>query len=274
MDNLAVLNIEARGNPLRIAENRMSYRYSHLNENGAMLQSIQESSDTDTLVEHLRRFNRKERYWLLKNALSESGTELPLSEEFRQRLGITIDMQIPPNAWWAFDYHIDWLFSALLRDRLASNCPERLTNPERDVDGDVRSLIRGTQEDFDFIVAFDRTIILMEAKGVTSWGNGQMASKCARLWDWKHLSDEIATERTDHPIDMILVQISPRPPRRLETLEWPDFVKLDGENPFFLHLDLHAAPTFFLVPERVGNGKIWRLRNDPRKNWPKPSSVR
>ncbi|HET7737635.1 MAG TPA: hypothetical protein VFK32_03590, partial [Tepidiformaceae bacterium] len=48
-----------------------------------------------------------------------------------------------------------------------------------------RLVASGTQEDIDLIVAFDRgnesVVILVEAKGTTSWGNSQLRSKAAKL---------------------------------------------------------------------------------------------
>lgn len=68
------------------------------------------------------------------------------------------------------DFHIDWLFGALILDRMGSTDGELLQNPRPEgMESPGRRLIRGTQEDFDLIVAFDRRIILIEAKGVTNW---------------------------------------------------------------------------------------------------------
>jgi hypothetical protein len=71
---------------------------------------------TRTLVECLKLFNRKERYWLIRNALGQNSGDLPLSDSFRQKLGKEIGTEIPVEAWWALDYHIDWLFGALVLD--------------------------------------------------------------------------------------------------------------------------------------------------------------
>ena len=66
------------------------------------------------LQQALEQFNRKERYWLLREALG-GGSSQKLSSNFLGKLasalGIgTID---DSNAWWAMDYHIDWLVGAL-----------------------------------------------------------------------------------------------------------------------------------------------------------------
>lgn len=99
-----------------------------------------------------------------------------------KRLNITI----PCDACWAVDYHIDWLFGALTLDRLGHAADTCVRNPVSSKASEAAPgrLIRGTQEDLDLILAFDRTIILTETKGVTSWGNKQLASKRRRLADW------------------------------------------------------------------------------------------
>jgi hypothetical protein len=67
---------------------------------------------TRTLSECLELFNRKERYWLIRNVLGEPASDFPLSQSFRERLSETIQISIPCGAWWEMDYHIDWLFAA------------------------------------------------------------------------------------------------------------------------------------------------------------------
>ncbi|MDE2668487.1 MAG: hypothetical protein OXI51_02405 [Chloroflexota bacterium] len=67
-----------------------------------------------TLIEHLESFNRKERFILLKEALGE-GT-FRLDAGFRDTLGAAVDVTIPPNAFVAMDYHLDWIQMALHLD--------------------------------------------------------------------------------------------------------------------------------------------------------------
>jgi hypothetical protein len=135
-----------------------------------------------------------------------------------------------------------------------------------------QGLIKGTQEDFDLIVAFDRTVILIEAKGVTSWSNKQFLSKHRRLADWDRLSEQVAPDRRGRkPIEMFMVLASPRPPQRLPRPEWPSFVRLDDGVPYFLKLDLAAAPALFYAPQRCteggsvsATGGHWKLQPFPR----------
>ena len=63
------------------------------------------------LIELLERFNRKERYFLIGQALGNAG--FCLSEEFRCRIGGRIGVSVPPNAFTAMDYHLDWIAASL-----------------------------------------------------------------------------------------------------------------------------------------------------------------
>ncbi|MGO7751134.1 hypothetical protein ACC708_12435 [Rhizobium ruizarguesonis] len=229
-----------------------------------------------SLIDNLQRLNRKERYWLLRNALGQSGTDLPLSRSFLERLSEEIGKSVSPSAWWAMDYHIDWLFSALVLDRFGADRPDCFHNPRPVAGGKVSNgrLIRGTNEDFDLIVAFERTIILIEAKGVTSWGNKQIARKCQRLREWSELSDQIVPGfKTSSPVEIFVVLMSPKPPRKLDRLDWPSFVKTKDGEPFRLRLELTDAPEVFLAPERCDEsglpasmGDCWQLKPLGRPN--------
>ena len=123
----------------------------------------------------LEQFNRKERFWLLSDAV---GIGFKLHEKFRATLEETISVPIPSDPWWGFDYHLDWLCAVLLA-------------PNYDLNGykqeNLNRCITGTQEDCDLIIAFDNTIILLEAKMFGSWNKKQLCSKLGRL---KRLSSQ------------------------------------------------------------------------------------
>ena len=70
------------------------------------------------LADVLKRFNRKERNLLVRAVLGDEEKPLLLSDQFRKdisnklnKLGMEIEIQ--PDAWWATDYHINWLAGAL-----------------------------------------------------------------------------------------------------------------------------------------------------------------
>lgn len=133
------------------------------------------NSAKPTLVDRLRSFNRKERYWVIRNALGVAGQPIPLSPQFRETLQKTINRPIPEDAWWGMDYHINWLFATafLLNDA------DRRNGINKTSEG--KYLIKGNQEDVDLIVAFEKNIILLEAKFNKNWSKKQMESKANRL---------------------------------------------------------------------------------------------
>ena len=137
-----------------------------------------------TLTQCLEVFNRKERYWLIRNCCGNGDDlALPLNDglidtlagEFKELLSVDLK-----NAWWAMDYHIDWLIAALTLYQ------DKETHNQENVKHNARNQskvcdILGTQEDFDFIICADNTIILIEAKLSSGWDYDQLFHKIDRL---------------------------------------------------------------------------------------------
>ena len=129
------------------------------------------------LVETLKRFNRKERNWLIRDALG-TGAEA-LSGDFRKRLADTIrardpDFQLQADAWWVTDYHLDWLVAALT---MMTEGEDAARKPHPD----PNAVVRGNQQDIDLLIASGTNLILIEAKGVGAWANRGTDSKLTRL---------------------------------------------------------------------------------------------
>jgi len=126
------------------------------------------------LIDYLRTFNRKERFYLVGMALGNP--KFRLAPKFIKDLNVALGTHIPEDAFAAMDYHLDWLFASLViisgggGDSTRSNSGREIT---------------GTQEDIDFIVAYPEGgkchLTLVEAKGVTSWTNRQMNAKADRF---------------------------------------------------------------------------------------------
>ena len=146
--------------------------------------------DMPDLIEILESFNRKERFFLVAQALGKP--KFTLSREFRLELGEKVGLtaqgiEIPANAFAAMDYHLNWVHASLV---LA-----RYTNTEDRVDGLNTEAVEQNQEDVDLLVAFkdasgDYHLIFIEAKGYNTDGmsdglevidNGQLKSKADRL---------------------------------------------------------------------------------------------
>ena len=133
-------------------------------------------------IDYLRLLNRKERFHLLREALGE--TTFRLDERFRTRLQSCLRdsprgaVSIPPDAFVAMDYHLDWVGMAL---RLAADGSVQARRDRIANDG----LVSGTQQDVDLLVAFPdgptTHLVMIEAKGDTHWRNEQLDRKAERL---------------------------------------------------------------------------------------------
>jgi len=127
-----------------------------------------------TLIDNLRMLNRKERFYLIGQALGKPTFQL--SPEFRSVLGREFSVSVPEDAFVAMDYHLNWLYAALkLTYQPQTN--HRYLNSD--------SAVEGNQEDIDLLVAWEESyathIVMIEAKGATYFGNKQMESKAKRL---------------------------------------------------------------------------------------------
>ena len=130
------------------------------------------------LIQHLRSFNRKERFILLSEALGRHR----LGDGFRTRLGDAIGVKIPAAAYVAMDYHLDWLQMALY---LADNPSPPRWIPKGDVLAEGQEDYNKNQMDVDLLVAFDQGstthLAMVEAKMDAGWANRQMWLKAKRL---------------------------------------------------------------------------------------------
>ena len=163
----------------------------------------------------LEDFNRKERYHLLRDAVS--GEAFRLTSKFRKRLNTALSnhftdgqqaIQIPDrdDVFVAMDYHLDWIAAALILTEKGDDqkvgelkTPQskkqtepfrhRLSEQRENEDKRRTAVIMGNQEDTDLLIAFvDREtgllcLILVEAKVESGWDGAQIRSKGRRLWD-------------------------------------------------------------------------------------------
>lgn len=169
------------------------------------------------LIEWLKLLSRKERQMLLNDALGG----FSLNDSFRARLS-ECGIDVPPDAHVWMDYPLDWIYVAY---ELAGMSPgdfdpnSVFASPNFGRKDPV--LINANQEDVDLLVAFttekgETRLVMIEAKGVTSWGNSQFQSKAHRL---KIIFDEAATWHRDDVIPTYAI-LSPRPTKNLEIQEW------------------------------------------------------
>ena len=209
------------------------------------------------LIEHLESFNRKERFILLNRALGQD--RFSLDRRFRQELGTKIGTDVRPDAFVAMDYHLDWLQVAMWFREYDDVPTDSYHKMCRDQHGD---LIEGTQEDIDLLVAFDDRenpnlvrLVLIEAKGDTSWDKKQLCSKARRL----------ARTFGPEPVAAVLptfVMMSPKEPsqEKLEKLgkdTWPHWMLKTGGTEV-VHLDLPLAPHLLKVTRVGREGKRYK----------------
>lgn len=129
---------------------------------------------TKPLVDILEIFNRKERNLLVRDILGHSEQKLRLSADFLQRIHIATGVTLNADAWWATDYHLDWLFAAVMVF-LGTATPGQV---QADA---LPPLMTATQEDADLVIANDRSLILIEAKAYSANNNEQVKRKRRRF---------------------------------------------------------------------------------------------
>ena len=195
------------------------------------------------LIDHLRSFNRKERFILLREALGRD----TLGDAFRRRLGDAIGTAVPDGAFVAMDYHLDWLQMALY---LAATPSPTHPIPKGDVLGSGQQGFNENQMDIDLLVAFDEgattRLLLLEAKMETGWTNRQMLRKAERL-------RQIFGDRPDRSLaDPCFLLVSPRRPQQLKVDTWPGWMTRGGD------------PIWMKLPRPTGLRKVTRCATDGR----------
>ena len=172
------------------------------------------------LIELLESFNRKERFFLISQALGN----FQMSDHFRREIGNTVSVAIPAGSFAAMDYHLDWLTAALAAYDTGST--------DKIFDNPQQQTIHGTQEDVDLLVAFRAEnlyhIILVEAKAYTGWGNDQMLSKANRLTQiFGPNGDKYDKVRPYFSL------LSRSQPQLLDNGQWPDWMKNQKNHIWF-----------------------------------------
>ena len=191
------------------------------------------------LIELLRLFNKRERYFLIDYALGG----FTLGDRFRRALEVELKLDIPAEAFVAMDYDLEWLAASLL----ASKHPDGATNFSRIYEG-----VPSTYPDVDLLIAFrsgeEYHLILIEAKGYTGWLNNQMKVKA------EYLAAVFGEKGDNHPgVVPHFCLIAPKePPERLTTGEWPQWMTLADGRSQWVEIPL---PEERLVVTRKGTGR-------------------
>jgi hypothetical protein len=164
------------------------------------------------LIDTLRSFNRKERFYLVGMALGNESFKL--SQEFRERVRSELNLDVPGNAFAAMDYHLDWIFASLFCSRNGNLKPVK----------NVSDTIRANIQDVDFLIAFtkgeDCHLLMLEVKAEMGWSNHQLISKAERLKGIFGNDGKNHSKVIPH-----FALVSPKASRNLKTEEWPEWMK-------------------------------------------------
>src|SRR4051812_47521961 len=113
-----------------------------------------------------------------------TGTQFRLADDVRKEVGAAVGgVHVPPDAYVAMDYTLDWLYAAVrwYLDARLNLDPQFKSAPVLWPNGMALS---ASMEDIDLVVAWEDQrphLLLVEAKGFTGWTNKQLASKASRL---------------------------------------------------------------------------------------------
>lgn len=180
------------------------------------------------LIDNLRSFNSKERFFLIGHALGNRN--FTLSQAFKNYFGNVLRLDIPSDSFVAMDYHLEWLYASLYLTFNAENSHIFINTDD---------LIKGNQEDIDLVIVFleDASchIILIEAKGVTGWTNKQANSKAIRLR--KIFGSDGRRWPGVNPHFMLF---SPTRPKHLNISGWPIWMTINCQVPW-LELPIPAG---------------------------------
>lgn len=156
------------------------------------------------------------------------------------------------------DYHLDWLAGAfaLLGSPDANKLQLDIPQPDSKF-----GLVLGKPTDIDLLIAFDNTLILVEAKGATSWNNEQLQKKVQRITHLLNASDMRAIQSHELAIHMVLT--SPKNSVGLEpensSSGWPLWLQDCEGKPNWLHLHMAEAnetPDYLTVTRCHKDGTV------------------
>lgn len=176
-------------------------------------------------IDTLESFNRKERFFLVGYALGNPRFEL--SETFTTALGEAVGFRIPSGTGAFMDYHLDWLDAAAFLHSASFVEVSQYQNDRLDENNLPARINTGNQEDVDLVIAFqdgeNARVLLIEAKGDTSWGNRQLLSKAKRL---KNIFGDDGTRVPSVIPTSVLT--SPRNSMAIVSSCWPEWMRRGG----------------------------------------------
>lgn len=209
------------------------------------------------IVDILKSYDRKERAWLVRNALG--GPPLDSAYLERVKAKLVLESEFGEDIWWSVDYHIDWLFAAAHVYRNDGFPHPPVSTPV----GNENSLLKHTIQDFDLIIADKSRIVLVEAKAFGSWRNDQIQSKVARLKQWNPSGIINGLAGKEVTLHLLLTSIDVAPSKDL-CADWPKWALGKDGAPNYLPLTTTHNKEVYLTVRCDVNGLNRKSRS--RKN--------
>lgn len=192
----------------------------------------------------------------------------PLGSGLRTAITQRLEWQVPDRVFIGTDFHLDWLYAALLHvsGRWPLETPVTAADLATSSGKPVDSVLTASPEDLDLLLCWHYQggyrMILIEAKAYGSWDNAQLTSKIKRL------SAVFGQDGQAFPfITPKFVLTSLRPPQKVSVVGWPAWA-VDAEKP--VHLQMPSPSRLRYQTERcdeIGrrrrNQGYWRIRKSP-----------
>ncbi|HHQ4637198.1 hypothetical protein ACK37B_10095 [Aeromonas veronii] len=217
---------------------------------------------SNSLIDNLKSFNRKERFYLIGQMLGNP--EFRMDDNQLDKISNLIGLTIPRKYFAAMDYHLDWIYASLyLTKNNYKSCVERNFIKENGIETDYQ--ISGTQEDVDFLLAFvDENkithLVMIEAKGDSYFSNGQLDSKNKRF------KAIFGNENTWPNVRPHFIICSPKEPQKINIEEPAYFMFKDLKLPW-IELDMGDVKNKVTRCDQNGkssnNGKNWKIECRP-----------
>jgi hypothetical protein len=212
------------------------------------------------LIENLKSFNRKERFYLVGQMLGNP--DFRMDDKQLDKISELIYTQIPREYFAAMDYHLDWIYASL---RLTENNTD-IAFKRNFIEKDgikIDYQISGTQEDVDFLLAFvdhENTthIVMIEAKGDSYFSNSQLDSKNKRF------KAIFGNEDTWPNVKPHFLICSPKEPQKIN-IEEPAYFIFKSSKLLWLELDMgdgkNKVTRCNKDDEACNDGKHWKVES-------------
>ncbi|MBL0610467.1 hypothetical protein JD508_09370 [Aeromonas jandaei] len=214
---------------------------------------------SNKLIENLKSFNRKERFYLVGQMLGNP--EFRMDDKQLDKISELIGIKISGEYYAAMDYHLDWIYASLflIQEHDEKTFPRNFIDNKQQID----LQISGTQEDVDFLLAFvdhENTthIVMIEAKGDSYFSNAQLNSKNKRF------NAIFGDEDTWPNVRPHFLLCSPKEPQKINVEEPAYFIFKNSKLPW-LELDMGEGKNKVTRCDDEGepynNGEYWTVEN-------------